>query len=363
FLWFRKQGRLVQSMIMFLLGFILVMGMMIVADSLYYGSLTLSWQDGTPITSIQQFLSSSSSSFSSLFGLRWNGTLTLTFLNNLIYNVNIDNLALHGIHPRYTHFLLNFPLLYGPLAVMALWAIYSTLKKLHQVTPNYLFYVLTGIIVNALVGLSLMPHQEARFLVPLLVPLVMIYTWDQTSNIGSLPFMLLWFGFNLATSYILGNLHQAGIVPTLGFIQRQSMGINGCQLLDSGNLTCDLVPVGGGPAQVSIEDVASNKTMLYDTLKKRQGIKYRQHEKDHLQIEFAPSKEKPGSFERTLLICPNVTPLPDIPGQRYMLISTYSPHVNFDDMAQTFQVAKEYDSPINLASLMVFAILSDDDLN
>ncbi|KAI8338460.1 Alg9-like mannosyltransferase family-domain-containing protein [Chlamydoabsidia padenii] len=382
----RRQGRLIHSMVMFLLGASLVAGVMVVTDSLYYGSLKLIWQAGTPLD--QPFVTS-------LLSLRWEGGLTWTVWNNLAYNLKVDNLALHGLHPRYTHLLVNFPLLYGPLAVMALWAFVTTMKKAREESPGYLFYVLAGIVVNAMIGLSLMPHQEARFLVPMLVPLVMVYTWDQTSSIGTLPFMLLWCAFNLVTSFIFGNLHQAGVVPTISFVQRQSMGINGCELLASGDLTCDITPVGGpittngfnltthvifhktympprhllsfplawkdGPAQVSIEDVAGDKTKLYNALKPRQGSAYRKHDKDRVQVEFAASKETPGTYERTLLICPNVTPLPDLPGQRYMLISSYSPHINFDHMGDMFALAKEYDSPINLASLNVFAIISDHD--
>lgn len=39
--------------------------------------------------------------------------------------------------------------------------------------------VLLGTIVVPLAGLSSMPHQEARFLTPLLVPLVLTYTWNR----------------------------------------------------------------------------------------------------------------------------------------------------------------------------------------
>lgn len=42
------------------------------------------------------------------------GSLTLTPLNSLVYNLNPANLALHGTHPRWTHAVVNFPLLFGP---------------------------------------------------------------------------------------------------------------------------------------------------------------------------------------------------------------------------------------------------------
>ena len=49
----------------------------------------------------------------------------LTPLNNILYNAKVENLKEHGLHPRYLHFLVNFPLLYGPLStgtlVSLLW--------------------------------------------------------------------------------------------------------------------------------------------------------------------------------------------------------------------------------------------------
>lgn len=30
-----------------------------------------------------------------------------------------------------------------------------------------------------MVGLSVMPHQEPRFLVPMIIPLILVYTWNR----------------------------------------------------------------------------------------------------------------------------------------------------------------------------------------
>ncbi|KAI9303495.1 Alg9-like mannosyltransferase family-domain-containing protein [Cunninghamella echinulata] len=344
-------------MFSFLFGASLAASLFILADSLYYGSLTFVWKESSMQVTLDDAIRLITSPIN-ILDIRLEGNFVFTLLNNLLYNTNVNNLALHGLHPRYTHFLVNFPVLYGPLALTSLYTIWTTSKKIRHEPNSYLYYTMVGIVFTSMIGLSLIPHQEARFLVPMLVPLVMIYTWDQDANIGSVLFLLLWIGFNLVASFVFGNLHQAGVVPTMSFVQRQTMGINGCQLLSYGDITCDIIPVDG-PSQVSIEDVAGNQTLLYDTLKKRQGIIYRKHDKERLQIEFSPSKINEGTYERTLLIVPNVTPLPDIPGQKYMLISNYEPHVNFDDIGEMFKIAKKYDSPINLASLNIFVILSD----
>lgn len=89
---------------------------------------------------------------------------------------------------------------------------------------------------SGLIGLSIIPHQEARFLCPLLVPLVLIYTWKQIR----LPafFWVIWLIFNIITTYIFSVVHQGGIVPTMAFLQRQTTGIHGCHVLENGDLTC-----------------------------------------------------------------------------------------------------------------------------
>ncbi|CAO3650931.1 unnamed protein product [Cunninghamella blakesleeana] len=391
----KKQNRLIQSGFNFLFGASIIAGIVILTDSLYYGGLTFIWKENdTKITldDLFQLITSPTT----IVNIRWKGSFIFTFLNNLLYNTNADNLALHGLHPRYTHILVNFPLLYGPLAFTSLYSIWTTAKKIRYDFNAYLYYTMVSIVLISIIGLSLIPHQEARFLVPMLIPLIMIYTWDQEAHIGSVLFLLLWLSFNLVTSFVFGNLHQAGIVPAMSFIQRQTMGINGCQLLSYGDISCNIVPVGSidtngfnitthiifyktympprhllsfplswkdGPLQISIEDVAGNQTLLYDALKRRQGTVYRKHNKDRLQIEFTPSKISEEVYERTLLIVPNVIPLPNIPGQRYMLISNYEPHVNFDEIGEILKTAKKYDSPISLASLNIFVILSDDKIH
>lgn len=89
---------------------------------------------------------------------------------------------------------------------------------------------------SGLVGLSIIPHQEARFLTPLLVPLVLIYTWKQVKLPAS--FWVICLLFNVITTYIFAVVHQGGIVPTMSFLQRQTTGIHDCHVLGNGDLTC-----------------------------------------------------------------------------------------------------------------------------
>ncbi|KAG7393163.1 hypothetical protein PHYBOEH_006179 [Phytophthora boehmeriae] len=41
-------------------------------------------------------------------------------LNNLLYNMQYDNLELHGVHPRLTHLTVNMPMLFGPVFLVFL---------------------------------------------------------------------------------------------------------------------------------------------------------------------------------------------------------------------------------------------------
>lgn len=46
-----------------------------------------------------------------------------TPLNFLRYNMNSDNLAIHGLHPRFLHSLVNIPLLFNVLGIIAAYTI------------------------------------------------------------------------------------------------------------------------------------------------------------------------------------------------------------------------------------------------
>lgn len=73
----------------------------IVIDSLYYGFLTLSEID---------FLDFDINNF------------VVTPLNFIRYNMDSKNTAAHGVHPRYLHVLVNIPILYNVLGIIAVFS-------------------------------------------------------------------------------------------------------------------------------------------------------------------------------------------------------------------------------------------------
>lgn len=142
----------------------------------------------------------------------------ITPLNNLIYNSKVENLSNHGLHPYYTHLLVNLPQILGP----GLFFMVSNFKNQYWKTTPFLA-VISGVSV-----LSLIPHQELRFLIPI-VPLVCccfdlknISSASKGERITKAPPMVsvlmnLWYLFNILLAVLMGVYHQGGIVPALDY--------------------------------------------------------------------------------------------------------------------------------------------------
>ncbi|KAJ9217750.1 CAZyme family GT22 [Paecilomyces variotii] len=139
-------------------------------------------------------------SISTLDSLR---SLVITPLNNLRYNSNSANLATHGLHPHYQHFLVNFPELLGPVYIMICLApLTRSLMSVRLRNRRALSAI------SATIILSIFPHQEARFLVPC-IPLLLTCVRPRKSKI----FLVAWIIFNAALGFLMGIYHQGGIVP------------------------------------------------------------------------------------------------------------------------------------------------------
>lgn len=143
-------------------------------------------------------------------------SLVVTPWNALAYNSNILNLQEHGLHPRWTHSIVNMFLLYGPLTAIAYLAILSHPWKeghTHQgEARNRTSTMCALILISGLGFLSLAPHQEPRFLLPLLVPLVLLVREDFFRRRALL---VVWIVFNAVLFGFFGVLHQSGVVQSL----------------------------------------------------------------------------------------------------------------------------------------------------
>ncbi len=121
----------------------------------------------------------------------------ITPWNNLRYNSSTANLRLHGLHPHYQHVIANLPQLLGP--------VYAALMLLPPPLSPLLLSAMLGVVL-----LSLVPHQEARFLLPA-VPLLLASVRLPRRYRRSCA--IAWVVFNVLMAVLMGVFHQAGIVP------------------------------------------------------------------------------------------------------------------------------------------------------
>lgn len=170
---------------------------------------------------------------SSLFDIihQLNERIVVTPLNFLNYNLNPRNLALHGSHPRVTHFTVNGLMLFGILHILAIGAGFKMLKKyIHQLLwVRSRYHGPPGLLAHAegnptlllfyfvpLAFLSLFSHQEPRFLIPLILPLVLF----STSQNRAVKWKHVIIIFNVLGALLFGCLHQGGLIPCLFHLEQ-----------------------------------------------------------------------------------------------------------------------------------------------
>ncbi|XP_077291612.1 phosphatidylinositol glycan anchor biosynthesis class Z [Arctopsyche grandis] len=187
---------------------------MIIADSSFYGYLTISDIESNAVT-INNFV--------------------VTPVNFLRYNIFAENLAEHGLHPRWLHVLVNVPILFNILGIIGLFTItkmsyrlcrglYRSLPRIQSINGLMTFSVITPVAL-----LSLFPHQEPRFLTPILLPVVYLYAkhiqlipsdseWNK--RLKKFAFAV-WCVCNVLLSLFFGFIHQGGVYSTANHIHNE----------------------------------------------------------------------------------------------------------------------------------------------
>ncbi|CAG8651636.1 12740_t:CDS:10, partial [Dentiscutata heterogama] len=371
-----------QELIPLAFGIFFISAICVVIDSLYFGTLELMY-NGVVLTKhhIFEFLNNPIT----LLKIEWQGNLIFTPLNNILYNLDSNNLSEHGIHPRYLH-IFNFTLLFGPLVLL-------TMKDLN-VSFNYMRLTAkkrykTVIIYSGLCGfilLSLIPHQEPRFLLPLLVPVVVVPS-DRLQKLPKL-FWLAWVIFNIIFAVFYGGFHQAGIIPIIQRLQYQAIGFRNCEEYE-GSVRCEIgkriirpvmnssetfitniifyktyMPprhLFGYPEawrdtsiQVNIHDLAGRPIRMLETLLLKQVSPKRQLITPNLMRHIHFQQRVDGNitlrqYERTLLVTPSTTDLSmfeehselrlnsETKKIELVLVDKYWPHLNFDYLDRVFK--------------------------
>lgn len=181
--------------------FTLVSLLLIVGDSLFYGTVRTLASFGTLSVS----------------------NLVITPINFVAYNMDTANLVRHGLHPWYLHALVHLPLLFNVLGLAGLWLLSRAVVLLVSSGAVQLFD-LNGLLVLSfgvpLLTLSWSPHQEARFLLPLLVPLVLLLapTLARTRGAHGRCLRSVWYAANVACALFFGFFHQAGLYDVQHFM-------------------------------------------------------------------------------------------------------------------------------------------------
>ncbi|KAL8872896.1 MAG: hypothetical protein Q9174_001557 [Haloplaca sp. 1 TL-2023] len=137
------------------------------------------------------------SSLDSLLQLLRNDPV-ITPLNSILYNTSTANLSLHGLHPPYQHLVASLPLLFGP----ALLLLYNVRRLTLPILSAF----------SATLLLSLIPHQEPRFLLPA-VPLILSSIRLPNSRTVKNCWLGSWIVFNAIFGVLMGIYHQGGVVP------------------------------------------------------------------------------------------------------------------------------------------------------
>eukprot|EP01028_Stygiella_incarcerata_P004885 TRINITY_DN211_c0_g1_i1.p1 TRINITY_DN211_c0_g1~~TRINITY_DN211_c0_g1_i1.p1 ORF type:complete len:625 (+),score=110.05 TRINITY_DN211_c0_g1_i1:92-1966(+) len=184
-----------------IMGFAISSSLLIITDSLAFG--TMSWSgDGL------------------------HGWWSFPPLNNLLYNMDTSNLALHGLHPRWLHALVNAPLFFGilfPLSLLCpvrLVIMFFSPHGMSQMLSSGVFPIFLSII-SGIGFLSVAPHQEARFLLPLAPAFAITAVAGLDAlrsvipNISVRRILTFTVLVNILLMIFFGVLHQGGVLMTL----------------------------------------------------------------------------------------------------------------------------------------------------
>ena len=142
-----------------------------------------------------------------------------------------SNLAQHGLHPRILHAAVNVPMLFAPLLTPAISSAAAAMRTLLRPAPRRprltasmaamqppgpaaTSAAMLVCVLLPLAALSAAPHQEPRFLLPMLLPLAAL---GGAGALASRRHVAAWAVFNLALALFWGGAHQAGVLPAAAF--------------------------------------------------------------------------------------------------------------------------------------------------
>lgn len=172
--------------------------------------------------------------------VRWRGMEAVVApLNALAYNARTDNVAQHGLHPRWLHLCVNLPIMVGiaNVAVLVMYGAHMFRILLARRGPEARTSTQDGdaavglslcIVVVALCVLSISPHQEPRFLLALAFPSAVVLAHALGSRFfRTRPRLVRWLvalhiAQHLLQMVLFSFLHQAALLPALFAIDKDT---------------------------------------------------------------------------------------------------------------------------------------------
>ncbi|CAL1541643.1 unnamed protein product [Lymnaea stagnalis] len=313
-----SNNRMLFSLFFISLGASISFIIFVVLDTVYYNSDIINI-----IKTSSHFLASgdySLQSFAASFKV-FKSVLVITPWNFLKYNTNTKNLAEHGLHPRYTHLLVNLPLLLGPLYFLFLFlCILTTVKFIKRSQDNNMLWVVLMAAVP-IISLSAFPHQEPRFLIPAL-PFFMVIGAKVLAGLSAGKFSLiaLWTVFNIILTLVYGYMHQAALIPALSIYQQRlstmqsSFGNHRVIFYKTYQPPRHLLLLNQPDSQISILDLAGAPiSSLIEKIKAERNTCIQSKASCHVSV-FLPSTITPLVLESlskykvtTTTICPHLS--------------------------------------------------------
>lgn len=177
---------------------------------------------------------------------------TITPLNSLFYNASTANLSLHGLHPRYQHIIASLPLLLGP----ALPLLFNSPRM------SSLPFISA---ISGTAFLSLIPHQEPRFLLPI-IPLVLSSVQLPRTKSLTQTFLAAWIIFNVLLGILMGIYHQGGVIPAQIWLGQQDKSLGVGEVLWWRTYSPPVWLLGGNDYNITTTDLMG---MPFDDMKSR----------------------------------------------------------------------------------------------
>ncbi|ORX93541.1 hypothetical protein K493DRAFT_36083 [Basidiobolus meristosporus CBS 931.73] len=232
----------------------------------------------------------------------------------------------------------------------------------------------------------MMPHQEARFLLPIFFPVIFIFS-DKFKSAGK-GFWTIFTVFNLVGFTIFGIFHQGGIIPVLSHIQheinepvfcsfydehihcRYSYSLKDKEIDSQFKLRTNLIfyktymppqhlltmRLGDeGTSAVTFVDLAGAPlNVLQKTVNAYHGVSASAIQSDVMSNAAIFKITPNGEFERTLLVAPSVVDLGPLKA-RLKIIHQQWGHLNTDYFDRIIQ------DPIDSLYLNVYTLLDSTD--